>query len=117
MDDHLKIPESELEHESRVDAAEGAAKAAERRAERPHIALSGQIRPQEMFALVGGFGLYTLQLVETILWSSGSTGATIHPLFPLAALIFFLYPFRKEVVSRRLMQLGIATFLIWLFLN
>jgi predicted PurR-regulated permease PerM len=116
-EDHIQIPESHLERESREEAAASAEHAAVRRAERPHIELMGQIRPQEMFALVGGFGLYTLQLVETILWSSGSEGATIHPIFPLAALVFFLYPFRKEVVSRRLMQLGIITFIIWLFLN
>ncbi|MBC8144700.1 MAG: AI-2E family transporter, partial [bacterium] len=34
--------------------------------------------------------------------------------FPLAALVFFLYPFRNETVARRTMQLGVIAFVVWL---
>ena len=41
----------------------------------------------------------------------------VNPVFPIGALIFFLYPFRKLIVPRRTMQLGIIAFLIWLFIS
>lgn len=65
---------------------------------------------QELIALLGGFVLLLLLTASTI------TGI-IQPVFPLAALVFFLYPFRKAIVPRRTIQLGILTFLVWLFLN
>jgi predicted PurR-regulated permease PerM len=107
--------ESELEQRSRQEAVSEAAHAAERRADRPHLMLSGTIRTQEMFALIGGFGLLSLLLAEIILFSSGGEYAIIHPVFPLSALIFFLYPFRNETVARRTMQLGVIAFVVWLF--
>ncbi len=65
---------------------------------------------QEMLALLGGFVLLLLMLASMIT-------SVMHPIFPLAALVFFLYPFRKVIVPRRTMQLGIAAFMIWLFLS
>jgi predicted PurR-regulated permease PerM len=106
--------ESEIEERSRREASERAVTAAERRAGRPKRVLAGQIRTQEMFALAGGFGLLALLLAEIILYSSGGEYAIVHPVFPLAALLFFLYPFRNETVARRTMQLGVMAFVIWL---
>jgi predicted PurR-regulated permease PerM len=91
--------------EARSEAMEAAA----RRENRPHLRLRRYIQPQEMFALAGGFGLLALLLVTLI-------NPIINPIFPLAALLFFLYPFRREIVARRTMQLGILAFVIWLFL-
>lgn len=108
--------ESEIEQLSRVEATEGAVDAALRRAERPHVMLSGQIRTQEMFALAGGFGLLALLLVQIILYTAGSEHTIVHPVFPLAALVFFLYPFRNETVARRTMQLGVIAFVVWLLM-
>jgi predicted PurR-regulated permease PerM len=98
---------SDLDQESREIATAEAARAGERRQARPHLMLRGPLRPQEMFALLGGFGLLALLLVTLI-------NPIIHPVFPLAALLFFLYPFRRETVIRRTMHLGIAAFLVWL---
>jgi predicted PurR-regulated permease PerM len=109
--------ESEIERRSLVEATEEAAQAAERWIERPHTVLSGQIRTQEMFALVGGFGLLALLLAEIILFAAGGEYAIVHPIFPLAALVFFLYPFRNETVARRTMQLGVAAFIVWLIVT
>lgn len=81
-----------------------------RRTARPHLVLRRNIQPQEMLALVGGFILLMLMVAAMLT-------PIIHPVFPLAALIFFLYPFRKVIVPRRTMQLGIAAFMVWLFLN
>jgi predicted PurR-regulated permease PerM len=106
--------ESELEQRSREEATREAAHSAERWVERPHRVLSGQIRTQEMFALIGGFGLLALLLAEIILYSSGEEYTIIHPVFPLAGLLFFLYPFRNETVARRTMQLGVVAFVVWL---
>lgn len=62
-----------------------------------------------MFAIVGGFGLLTLLIADIMM---GDT-VPIHPVFPLAALIFFLHPFRRLIVPRRLTQLGVAVFGLW----
>lgn len=110
-----RLPEeSELEERSREEAQIEAEHAAERWIERPHTVLSRQIRVQEMFALAGGFGLLALLLAEIILYSAGGEYAIVHPIFPLAALVFFLYPFRNETVARRTMQLGVVAFVVWL---
>jgi hypothetical protein len=101
----------DLVRESQEEASVEAAKAAARREVRPHRQIRTQIRPQEMFAVIGGFGLYALLLYTTL------NEHLFHPLFPLAALVFFLYPFRKERVARRLMQLGGLTFGIWFALT
>lgn len=79
-----------------------------RKVRRPHISLRRTIRPQEMFALVGGFALYGL-----LLYTVSSNYGLIVDFFVMAALVFLLYPFRREIVSRRVMQLGIGTFLLW----
>ncbi|MGE3800908.1 MAG: AI-2E family transporter [Candidatus Kapaibacterium sp.] len=79
----------------------------------PTLGLRGMLRedlrPQERFAIIGGFGLLGLQLYTIV--GSGP----IHPIFPTAALIFFLYPFSRGVLTRRLMQLGLLTFGFWMF--
>lgn len=80
-----------------------------RKVHRPHITLRRTIRPQEMFALVGGFALYGL-----LLYTVSSNYGLIVDFFVMAALVFLLYPFRREIVSRRVMQLGVGTFLLWL---
>lgn len=81
----------------------------------PTLGLRGmlrqEVRPQEKYAIIGGFGLLLL-LIYTII-----NPEQIQPVFPAAALVFFLYPFSRGIITRRLMQLGIATFLLWLFLN
>jgi|GEM_PF-179677 len=92
------------------EAAEAADRAAARRATRPKVVLRQKMHPPEMLALVGAFGIVTLLLVTTI-------NPIINPVFPLAALVFFLYPFRRVVVPRRTMQLGIIIFLVWLAFN
>ena len=79
----------------------------------PTLGLRGllreEVRPHERFAIVGGFGLIAL-LVYTIF-----SGGPIHPIFPTAALIFFLYPFSRGIVTRRIIQLGLLTFGFWMF--
>jgi predicted PurR-regulated permease PerM len=70
------------------------------------------LRPQEILAIVGGFGLLALLIVSVV-----GKDAAIHPVFPLAALIFFLYQFRKIGVPRRIIQLGIIIFVVWLFVT
>lgn len=81
----------------------------------PTLGLRGilreEVRPHERYAIIGGFGLLLLEMVTIV------EPSIIHPIFPTAALVFFLYPFSRGIVTRRLMQLGIATFLIWLFLS
>lgn len=105
------MPEdSPLEREGRREAAKEAGRAAIRRAARPHLTLRRHIRPQEMLALIGGFGFLALLLATMV-------SDIVNPVFPLAALIFFLYPFRRVIVPRRTMQLGIFAFLVWLFFN
>jgi predicted PurR-regulated permease PerM len=96
-----------LENEGKPEAAREAAAAAEVRSRRPHTVLRRDIRTQEMFALAGGFGLFSFLLVTLL-------NPIIHPIFPLAGLVFFLYPFRHEIVARRTMELGIIAFLVWL---
>ncbi len=71
--------------------------------------LREEVRPHERFALIGGFGLIAL-LVYTI-FSDG----LIHPIFPTAALVFFLYPFSRGIITRRIIQLGLFTFGLWMF--
>lgn len=111
IDDGTSVPEeTQLERESEREAEHVAQKSAERRANRPLRILQRNIQPQEMFALVGGFGFLALLLASMVT-------SFINPVFPLGALIFFLYPFRKLVVPRRTMQLGILSFLVWLTLN
>lgn len=73
--------------------------------------LHEEARPYERYALFGGYGLLTL-LVFTIV-----NGGPVHPVFPTAALVFFLYPFSQGIVTRRIIQLAIVTFLLWTFLN
>ncbi len=109
--DHVPVPEeSQLDRKSETTAEIVAEQAADRRANRPLRMLRRTIQPQEMFALVGGFGFLALLLASMVT-------SFIHPIFPLAALIFFLYPFRRVIVPRRTMQLGIISFAIWLFFN
>ena len=64
-----------------------------RNTRRPHIALRRSIRPQEMFALVGGFALYGL-----LLFTVSSNYGLVVDFFITAALVFLLYPFRREIV-------------------
>lgn len=109
--------ESDLERRSRAEALDAAAHSAERREARPHEILQTRILPQEMFALAGGFGLLALLLAEIILYSSEGSHAFVHPIFPLAGLMYFLYPFRRERVARRTMQLGVLSFVVWMFVN
>lgn len=73
--------------------------------------LHEEARPYERYAIFGGYGLLAL-LVFTIV-----QGGPVHPVFPTAALVFFLYPFSKGVVTRRIIQLAILIFLFWTFLN
>lgn len=73
--------------------------------------LHEEARPYERYALFGGYGLLAL-MVFTIV-----NGGPVHPVFPTAALVFFLYPFSQGVVTRRIIQLAIITFLLWTFLN
>lgn len=110
MDPESLPEESDLERRSRLEATEEAAKAAARRAARPRRLLSRTIRPQEALAFLGGF-IFLLLLLVTMIYP------IVNPVFALAALLFFLYPFRRNVVIRRTMQLGVAAFLIWLALN
>lgn len=42
---------------------------------------------------------------------------TIHPIVFLGAQIFILYPFRNEILARKLIQLGVITIIIWLPIN
>ncbi len=71
---------------------------------------------QEILAAVAGFGLLTFLWV-TIFYSDATSGAVILPVFPLAALLYFLYPFRRVTVVRRTMLLAIFSFLIWLSIS
>lgn len=73
--------------------------------------LREEVRPHERYAIIGGFGLIALQVYTMI------NGGAIHVVFPTAALVFFLYPFRKGIVTRRIMQLAIMTFLVWTFIT
>ncbi|MCE7934292.1 MAG: AI-2E family transporter [Chlorobi bacterium CHB2] len=96
-------------HESDTGQPAPTAGHGSRNTRRPHIALRRSIRPQEMFALVGGFALYGL-----LLFTVSSNYGLVVDFFVVAALVFLLYPFRREIVSRRVMQLGVGTFLLWL---
>jgi len=110
IDDVPASEESPLEQEGRREAAEEARRAAVRRAGRRNHPLRRAMGPQEILGLVGGFGFLALLLAAMV-------SSIINPIFPLAALIFFLYPFRRVVVPRRTMQLGIIAFIVWLFFN
>jgi predicted PurR-regulated permease PerM len=74
-------------------------------------ALREEVRPHERYAILGGFGLYIL-LVYTIFQEG-----FIHPIFPTAAIVFFLYPFSKGIVTRRIIQLSLLTFLLWMLFS
>lgn len=102
--------EPEIERERMVEVTTETGKGTVKRSARSQLIFDRTIRPQEALAFVGGF-LFLVMLVYTMI------NPIINPLFPLAALIFFLYPFRKVVVTRRTMQLGVAAFLFWLALN
>jgi len=70
-------------------------------------------RVQEGMAIAGGFGLFALMITTLV-----QPQPAVHLVFlSLAAFIFFLYPFRRVVVPRRLLQLGVALFVLWLMLN
>ncbi|HVZ41198.1 MAG TPA: AI-2E family transporter [Candidatus Kapabacteria bacterium] len=99
------LPESGSEPEGAVNMREAVV-----RKVRQGAMLRRGMQLQEMLALLGGFVLLLLMLASMIT-------SVMHPIFPLAALVFFLYPFRKVIVPRRTMQLGIAAFMIWLFLS
>ncbi len=71
------------------------------------------LKPQEMFAIVGGYGLLAFLITDIMIGEA----IPVHPVFPLAALLFFLHPFRLLVVPRRIMQLGIAVFVLWFFFS
>lgn len=71
------------------------------------------LKAQEMFAIIGGYGLLALLITDIMLGEA----IPVHPVFPLAALMFFLYPFRLLIVPRRIMQLGIAVFAFWFFIS
>lgn len=73
--------------------------------------LHEEARPYERYALFGGYGLLALMIFTIV------NGGPVHPVFPTAALVFFLYPFSQGVVTRRIIQLAIITFLLWTFLN
>ena len=81
----------------------------------PTLGLRGllreELRPQERFAIIGGFGLLALQLYTMV------GDGPIHPIFPTAALVFFLYPFSRGVLTRRVVQLGLLTFGFWMFIS
>jgi predicted PurR-regulated permease PerM len=101
---------SEIERESSIEVTTESAKGIVRRSAHSHRVFDRTIRPQEALAFVGGF-IFLMLLGYTMI------NPIVNPLFALAALIFFLYPFRKVVVTRRTMQLGIGAFLLWLALN
>jgi len=67
------------------------------------------VTTQEMLAIACGIGLLALLIADVMVGGA----IPVHPIFPLAALVFFLHPFRRLIVPRRLTQLGIAVFLIW----
>ena len=73
--------------------------------------LREEVRPHERYAIVGGFLLVIMQVYTMVF------PGPIHPVFPVAALVFFLHPFRKGIITRRIIQLSIFTFLLWMFLN
>lgn len=81
----------------------------------PTLGLRGllreEVRPHERFAIIGGFGLFLLEIAAIIY------PGLIHPVFPTGALLFFLYPFSRGIVTRRLMQLSITVLCLWLFLS
>lgn len=93
-------------------AAAGRAGTSERRLRRSPL-IGRALKPQEMFAIVGGYGLLALLITDIMIGEA----IPVHPVFPLAALIFFLHPFRLLVVPRRIMQLGIAVFVLWFFFS
>lgn len=105
-----RIEDSELERQSKEEAAEAAVRARKRARRRPYIPMHEQLRPYQMFVLFGGFALYALMLAAII-------SEVVPPIVPFAALLYFLYPFRRQVVVRRTIQLAIFTFVIWLALN
>ena len=70
--------------------------------------LREEVRPHERYAILGGFGLLVFLIYSLF------NPTLVHPLYPTGALVFFLYPFSRGIVTRRLIQIGIATFLIWL---
>ena len=73
--------------------------------------LREDLRPHERFAIVGGFGLLALQVFTII------NDGPIHPIFPTAALVFFLYPFSRGILPRRIIQLCLLTFGLWMFIS
>lgn len=73
--------------------------------------LHEEARPYERYALFGGYGLLALMVFTMV------SGGPVHPVFPTGALVFFLYPFSQGIVTRRIIQLAVITFLIWTFLN
>ncbi len=77
-----------------------------------HSPLRHNLLPQETYGIIGGFGLFGL-----LLYSVFSTDSPVNPFFPLAALLFFLYPFRRGIIIRRISQLAIGSFLLWLFFS
>lgn len=103
--DNINTPDAGSERDPRPRLAEP----------RPTLGLKSvlreEVRPHERFAIIGGFGLVILQVFTMLNHSA------IHPVFPTAALVFFLYPFRKGIITRRIIQLAILTFLLWTFLN
>ena len=111
----MQTEAAESEKESRLQSGEWQTFSNEERDRYPTLGLRGllrqEVRPQERYAIVGGFGILLLLAYATI------NPETISPIFPAAALVFFLYPFSRGIITRRLMQLGIATFLLWLGLS
>lgn len=70
-------------------------------------------RVQEGLAIVGGFGLFALMVATLV-----QPQPPVHLVFlSLAAFVFFLYPFRRVVVPRRLLQMGVALFVLWLMMT
>lgn len=106
-----------LDAKSKHEASNQAKIAAMRRSMRPVVPISAKMGTSEILAVIAGLGLYALLLVEMIAWGNPGGASVIHPVFPLASLIFFLYPFRHHLVSRRLIQLSIVSFLVWLGIN
>lgn len=70
-----------------------------------------EVRPHERFAIIAGLGILGFEIATMV------NPLILHPIFPTAALLFLLYPFSRGIFTRRIMQLGVAAFIIWLFVS
>lgn len=98
------------EIDRRSDAGDESRRGRTRVGTRIRVPSNERLRPFQMFALIGGFAFYALMIAAML-------GGSIPPILPLAGLLYFLYPFRRQVVIRRTILLAIFTCLIWLVMN